>query len=226
MSKVEAVEAWSPARLPERTTFIGAFVRLEPLRPSHALHLYEALAGPKADPLTWNHMFYGPFSSLEDFEAWIRDYTQNNDPFFWAVINKQTGRAVGFFAFLRITPDHGVTEIGHIVFTSAMQRTPMSTEAVYLLMRYAIELGNRRVEWKCDNDNSRSRAAALRFGFKEEGIFRQHMVVKGRNRNTAWFAFCDFEWARLEKAFMTWLESTNFDADGKQIKTLEQCRLQ
>ena len=143
------------------------------------------------------------------------------DPYFYAVVDGASGRASGVVSFLRVAPEHGVIEIGHVWFGGPLQRTPQATEAIFLLARHAFEvLGYRRLEWKCDAANARSKAAALRFGFTAEGVFRQHMVIKGRNRDTAWFSIVDGEWPTVGAAFRAWLAPENFDADGRQRAAL------
>jgi RimJ/RimL family protein N-acetyltransferase len=209
---------FTPARRPRHETLRGTRVRLEPLDPDrHAADLFAAAQGEGADPLVWRYLGYGPFADVAELHAWLGDHAASEDPLFLAVVDKATGRAGGVVSFLRIAPGDGVIEIGHIWFGGRLQRTPLVTEAIYLLAREAFdELGNRRLEWKCDAANARSRRAAERFGFAYEGTFRQHMVVKGANRDTAWFALLDGDWPAARAAFEAWLAPENFDADGRQ----------
>ena len=218
---------WTPARRPDRSTVLGGSrVRLEPLDASrHAADLFDAAQGEGADPSLWRYLGYGPFDDVADYGAWATAHQDSTDPLFYAIVDTATGRAAGVASYLRIEPEHGVIEIGHIWFGGRLQRTPAATEAIHLLARHAFdELGNRRLEWKCDAANARSRAAAQRFGFTYEGTFRQHMIVKGRNRDTAWFAIIDGEWPAVRAAFEAWLEPENFDASGRQRASLAQLR--
>jgi RimJ/RimL family protein N-acetyltransferase len=204
----------SPARgLPRRAVIAGDRIALEPLDPDrHAEPLYAASQG---DPRLWDHLPYGPFDSLDAFREHLRRQAASDDPLFFAV-----GDA-GAASFMRMDPANGVIEIGNIWFGAPLQRTPAATEAIYLMARHAFEaLGNRRLEWKCDANNARSRAAAQRFGFTFEGVFRQHMIVKGRNRDTAWYSIVDSEWPPVKARFEAWLDPANFDADGRQIRRL------
>lgn len=215
---------WQSAKLPEPTTLEGRFIRLEKIDAArHADDLWEALQGPGADPKLWEYLPYGPFNEREAFNSWLLTNSQQTDPWFYAVVDQQTGLAQGIISFLSIFPAHGRIEIGHVTFGAAMQRTPKGTEAVYLLAKEAFMLGNRRLEWKCNANNARSKRAAERFGFSYEGTFRQHMVVKGVNRDTAWYSMLDSEWPELQKGFEAWLAVDNF-RDGQQIERLEAQR--
>jgi RimJ/RimL family protein N-acetyltransferase len=164
----------------------------------------------------WTYLAYGPFADLDSYLAWIDRTCSGNDPLFFAIIDRQTDRAVGVASYLRIDPANGSIEVGHINYSPLLQRQPAATEAMYLMMRHAFELGYRRYEWKCNALNAASRAAAQRLGFSYEGVFRQATVVKGRNRDTAWYAAIDAEWPTLHDAFLKWLDPANFDAQGKQ----------
>lgn len=212
----------SPAGLPAATPIAGARVVLERLDVArHGEELYAAAHGEGADPRLWDYLPYGPFADRGAFMAHLEAQEPATDPCFYAVVDAETTHAVGVLSFLRIEPVHGVIEIGHVWFGSALQRTPQATEAIFLLARHAFEvLGYRRLEWKCDNANARSQAAARRFGFTPEGVFRQHMVVKGRNRDTAWLSILDGEWPAVGAAFRAWLAPENFDADGRQRSSL------
>jgi RimJ/RimL family protein N-acetyltransferase len=212
-----------PAASPAHRPLIGTRVRLEPLDPDrHADDLLEAAGG---DPGLWDYLPYGPFADAGELRAWLAERATSTDPLFLAVVDTATGRAGGVVSYLRIEPEHGCIEIGHIWFGAALQRTPAATETIYLLARHAFDdLGHRRLEWKCDAANARSRRAAERFGFTFEGVFRQHMIVKGRNRDTAWFALLDGEWPAARAAFEAWLRPENFDAAGRQRSPLAALR--
>ena len=205
----------TPAPRPERRAFDGAHIRLEPLTAAHARDLYSATHGDNARDI-WRYLFTGPYADIASFEAWCATAAQSADPVHWAVIDK-SGKAVGALTLMRIDPPNRVIEIGGITFGTPLQRTTGSTEAIYLLARYIFdELGYRRFEWKCNDLNAPSRHAAMRLGFSYEGLFRQHMIVKGRNRDTAWFAMLDSDWPARRAAFETWLAPGNFDANGRQ----------
>ena len=215
---------WQPAKLPETRTLEGRFIRLEKIDAAHhADDLWHALQGPDADPLLWDYLPYGPFQERGAFDSWLQTNAGQTDPWFYAVVDQHSGVAEGIISFLSIFPAHGRIEIGHVTFGAAMQRTPKGTEAVYLLAKEAFGLGNRRLEWKCNANNARSKRAAERFGFSYEGTFRQHMVVKGVNRDTAWYSMLDSEWPELQKGFEAWLAVDNF-RDGQQIEGLEAQR--
>ncbi|HEX5416285.1 MAG TPA: GNAT family protein [Chloroflexota bacterium] len=217
---------WRPAAAPERAVHDGRLVRLEPLDPArHGSALYQAAQGSGADPALWDYLSVGPFAGPIEFITYLKECALSRDPLFFAIVDRRTEAAVGMLSYLRITPAHGVIEIGHIWFGTSLQRTPGATEAIYLLARHAFDdLGYRRLEWKCDSLNARSRRAAERFGFRYEGLFRQHLVVKGRNRDTTWFAILDAEWPRIRAAFEKWLAPDNFDANGQQRATLGEIR--
>ena len=220
-----ALAAWQPASPPPRRPLGGRFVCLEPLAPSrHGDDLWQALQGPGADPALWDYLAYGPFAEREAFDAWLAANAGSADPLFFTVIDRASGQARGLLSYLNSVPAHGSIEIGHIAFGRAMQRTPGASEAVFLLAEQAFVLGNRRLEWKCNAANRRSVRAAERFGFRYEGVFRQHLVIKGRNRDTAWFAILDQQWPALRLAFQRWLAVENFDEQGRQRKTLAQLR--
>jgi len=210
----------TPAPRPERRVFEGAQIRLEPLAPAHAGDLFAAVAQP-ADADLWTYMGDGPFATRADFEQNISAKSVSPDPLFYALIDKASGRALGHTALMRIDAPNRAVEIGNIMYGRALQRTPAATEAVFLLASHVFDdLGYRRFEWKCNDLNAPSKNAALRLGFTYEGLFRQHMIVKGRNRDTAWFSMLDSEWPARRKAFETWLAPENFDADGRQRASL------
>jgi RimJ/RimL family protein N-acetyltransferase len=209
---------------PPPTTITGRSVHLEPLDPRHIDDLYPIIGQPEHAPL-WTYINKGPFTDKPSFTELITAYSESKDPFFYAIISKSTNKAIGFFSLLRIDQTNRVIEIGFIVFSPLLQRTTAATEAVYLLARTVFEdLGYRRFEWKCDNLNAPSKKAAVRFGFTAEGVFRQHMIVKGRNRDTAWFSILDGEWPVVKGAFEKWLNAGNFDAEGKQVRSLVELR--
>jgi RimJ/RimL family protein N-acetyltransferase len=211
-----AVPGWKPPQTPARATMEGRYCRLEPLAPEvHAASLFAADA-LNTDGSMWTYLPYGPFDTLESYRRWMDDACLGSDPLFFAIVDRVTGRAVGVASYQRIDPRNGSIEVGHLAYSPLLQRTPAATEAMYLMMRQAFELGYRRYEWKCNALNLPSRAAAQRLGLSYEGIFRQATVVKGRNRDTAWFAAIDKEWTALEGAFQAWLAPANFDEHGKQ----------
>jgi RimJ/RimL family protein N-acetyltransferase len=195
---------------------VGRLCRLEPLDPvRHADDLHRAYA-LDPDARHWTYLPYGPFADIDAYRRWMHDTCLGADPLFFAVVDPATGKATGVASWLRIDAASGSIEVGHLRFSSLLQRNPAATEAMYLMMRRAFELGYRRYEWKCDALNAPSRAAALRLGLSFEGIFRQALVTKGRNRDTAWFAATDRDWPALDAAFRSWLDPTNFDAEGRQ----------
>jgi RimJ/RimL family protein N-acetyltransferase len=206
---------------PKKVEIEGKKVILEPLNAKkHANSLWESVNSPVHDDL-WRYLFDGPFRERAEFEAAVEKKASTEDPLFFAIVDRGTGRAAGYASFMRIEPAHRCIEVGGILFAPPLQRTTGATEAMYLMARHVFEeLGYRRYEWKCDALNAPSRAAALRLGFKFEGIFRQHMIVKGRNRDTAWFSMIDGEWPARKAAFESWLAPANFDAEGRQKLSL------
>ena len=203
--------------MPARATISGQYVRLEPLDAhEHGESLAAAFA---ADETLWNFMAYGPFEATE-FCLWLEAREKLVDPMIFAIVEAASGRALGLLGMMAIRPEAGVVELGHIVMGKDLQRTSAATEAIYLALRTLFDLGYRRIEWKCDARNSASKRAARRFGFLFEGLFHQHMVVKGANRDTAWFAMLDAEWAARRTAFEGWLKPENFDAAGRQLRPL------
>jgi RimJ/RimL family protein N-acetyltransferase len=217
---------WKPAAKPKADTIEGRFIRLEKLDPArHGDDLWHVLQGPESDPVLWDYLPYGPFPERAAFDRWLEGNAAGSDPFFYTVIDRPSGQAQGILSLMSIVPDHGRVEIGHVAFGAAMQRTPKGSEAVYLLGKLSFELGNRRLEWKCNNANARSKRAAERFGFEFEGVFRKHLVVKGRNRDTAWYSITDDEWPAVAAGFERWLSEENQRAEG-QVASLESCRIQ
>ena len=211
----------SPAPRPQPRVLTGRVVTLRPFDlPAQAEELYQATHGPERDDL-WRYMNEGPFPSLAAFEASFEKKQRSTDPLFFAIVENATGLPVGQASYLRIEPAHRVIEVGNIVFTPALQRSCGATEAMYLMARHVFEdLGYRRYEWKCNALNQPSRRAALRLGFAFEGIFRQHTIVKGRNRDTAWFSMLDREWPQRRANFEQWLAPSNFDPAGRQRLSL------
>ncbi len=211
----------SPLRVkrPERIELNGRIVLLTPIDPvAHGNALWEGTRG--RDEL-WTYMAHGPFSERTAFESHMQWMAASEDPFFFAIVEKASGLAAGYASYLRIELIHRVLEVGNIVYLPKLQRTADATEAMYLMMHYAFEeLGYRRYEWKCDSKNMPSRRAAGRLGFQFEGIFRQHMIVKGRNRDTAWFSIVDTEWPARKTALEAWLSTENFDVNGRQKVSL------
>jgi len=207
-----------PARSPEPVVLEGRFGRLEKLDTArHGAALWETVQG---DDTLWPYMAYGPFADGAAFAAWLVERPKLADPYSYAVV-APSGRAVGIATLMEIRPAVRVIEVGNIVYSGALQRTPLATEAQYLLARYIFEtLGYRRYEWKCNALNAPSRRAAARFGFTFEGVFRQHLIVKGRNRDTAWFSMLDTEWPARKAAFERWLAPDNFDTQGRQKQSL------
>ncbi len=209
--------------LPERVTREGRYVTVAPLNAAvHGRSLWEKSSGAANDAL-WEYLFDGPYPDFASFETDMERKASSTDPLFFALVDRASGEAVGRASFMRIEPKHRVIEVGSILFTPALQRTRGATEAMYLMARYVFEeLGYRRYEWKCNAENEPSRRAALRLGFTFEGIFRQHMIVKGKSRDTAWFAMLDSEWPARKAAFERWLDPENFDAAGRQKRALGQ----
>lgn len=199
----------------------GRFCQVEPLDPArHAADLFAANSRD-ADGSNWTYLFQEPFRDLERYRAWLEEVAAGADPLFHAIVDLKSRKAVGVATFMRIDRGHGVIEVGNINYSPLLQRTPAATEAMFLMMRRVFdELGYRRYEWKCDNLNAPSRAAALRLGFQYEGLFRQAMVYKGRNRDTAWFSIIDGEWPALKRAYEQWLAPENFGSNGRQKKPL------
>ncbi|HYG84673.1 MAG TPA: GNAT family protein [Azospirillum sp.] len=217
------VPGWTPRPRPPRTPMEGRWCRVEPLDPArHADDLFAANAEDR-EGRNWTYLGVGPFAEPEAYRAWLASMADSEDPLFHAIVERETGRAVGVAAFLRIDPANGVIEVGHINFAPRLQNTRAATEAMFLMMRRAFdELGYRRYEWKCDSLNAPSRAAAERLGFTYEGLFRQALIYKDRNRDTAWFSIIDTEWPALKARFERWLDPANFDEAGRQRTRLRR----
>ncbi|MBV7408042.1 GNAT family N-acetyltransferase [Maritimibacter sp. DP1N21-5] len=212
------VPDWTPPPRPDGLSLSGRFAALEPLSAErHAAALFDVFAGADA---VWDYMPVGPFPSAAGFHRWMAEAVTGNDPSFFAIRNLETDRWEGFCSLLRIAPEAGSIEVGFIAYSPALQRTRAATEVQVLLMQWAFEAGYRRYEWKCNALNMPSRRAAQRLGFSYEGVFRQAQVVKGRNRDTAWFAVIDSDWLALKEAFRVWLSPQNFDAEGQQRERL------
>jgi RimJ/RimL family protein N-acetyltransferase len=218
-----ALPDWVPPPAPPRTAMAGRYCRLEPMdeRFAHDLHAAAAL---DVDGRTWTYLPYAPPASEEDYRRWLVTTCLGDDPLFFVLVDVATGRAVGQASYLNIKPAQGSIEVGHLYFSPLARRSRVTTDAMSLMMRRAFELGYRRYEWKCDALNAPSRAAAERLGFTYEGLFRQATVVKGRNRDTAWYSVVDGEWPRLKATFEAWLAPENFDASGRQRRRLESFR--
>jgi RimJ/RimL family protein N-acetyltransferase len=210
----------TPAQRPGPVTLTGRYGRVERLNEIHAASLWRELEGHDT---VWTYMSqYGPFTCADEFSAWIISRIALQDPYSYAIVDP-SGRALGIATLMEIRPAMRVVEVGHIVYSPALQRSPLGTEAQYLLARYAFErLGYRRYEWKCHSHNAASRRAALRYGFTFEGILRQQMIAKGRNRNTVMFSMLDSEWPARKANFERWLAPENFGADGRQIESLSR----
>ena len=210
------------SKLPSRKNLKGKYVILEPLKINkHSRNLFINFSKDKKN-LIWKYLPYGPFKTYISFKKWLKFFCLNKDPFFYAVYSYKLKQYCGMASYLRITPGHGTIEVGHINYSTILQNTVEGTETMYLMMKNAFDtLGNRRYEWKCNNLNNASKNAAKRLGFRFEGIFRQMFVFKGRNRDSAWFSIVDKEWKKLEKGYINFLKSSNFDKKNKQLKKLK-----
>ncbi len=217
----DAVEGWTARPHPPRTPMTGRYCRVEPLDlDRHATQLHAA-DRDSADDRRWTYLNADGFADAEDYRQWLDRMSAGDDPLFHAIVDGESNQAVGVAAYLRIDPANGTIEVGHINYAPRLQQTRAATEAMYLMMRRAFdELGYRRYEWKCDSLNEPSRRAAARLGFQFEGIFRQAMIYKGRNRDTAWFSILDREWPALRGAYLQWLAPDNFDDQGRQRRSL------
>ncbi len=208
------LDGWTPPAAPDGATITGQYATLEALDPErHAAALHDRYAGH--DDL-WDYMSVGPFASAAQYRDWVREVVADPATVFYAVQDREDGGFKGVASYLRIDPLMGSLEIGNICFSPSMKRSRMATEALYLMMAWSFDAGYRRVEWKCNALNLASRRAAQRLGFSYEGVFRQMMIVKGRNRDTAWFAVTDADWPVLRDAFALWLDPANFDSRGDQ----------
>ncbi|MFP8966014.1 GNAT family N-acetyltransferase [Pokkaliibacter sp. CJK22405] len=216
---------WSARARPQRISLEGQYCRIEPLNAeAHGPALFTAyhLAGDGRD---WTYLGVERFDQQADYLHYLSQCEQSPDPFFYTIIDKHSGQAVGTISLMRIDPANGVIEVGNVSFSPALKQSPLSTEAQFLMMHYAFEtLGYRRYEWKCDSRNAPSRKAADRLGFSFEGIFRQAIVYKGRSRDTAWYSIIDSEWPEVKAGFLAWLAADNFDEAGKQRQSLKALR--
>lgn len=209
---------WTPPRAPTGESLEGQYVRLEKLgAEAHAALLFRSYEG---DDAVWDYLPYGPFHSAAAYHRWVKSIAGQEDPVFYAIYDKDVGAWGGVASYLRIKPEAGSIEVGHINLSPQLQGTRAATEAFVLMIQWAFEAGYRRFEWKCDALNTPSRRAAQRLGLSYEGVFRQHTVVKGRNRDTAWFAATDQDWPSLSSAYDVWLSASNFDAEGQQAERL------
>ena len=214
------LDDWTPPERPPRQPMQGTYCRVEPL--DIATHAVDLFAATQLDTrhINWTYLPYGPFATLQEYGDWLESSCLDDDPLFHAIVDLQTGTAAGVASYLNINPAQGTIEVGHIHYAPVLQGTRAATEAMFLMMQRAFELGYRRYEWKCNDRNEVSKRAALRLGFTYEGTFRQHQVVKGLNRDTAWFSMLDYEWPAIRGRFQAWLDPSNFDADGGQIRRL------
>lgn len=216
-----AVPDFQGAQRPSGVTLEGRYCRLEKLDADrHSAQLYAALAEDETGAL-WTYLSEEPPRTEAEFYDWVRQASTLEDPYYYALVERASGRCVGRAAYLRITPAAGSIEVGSILFSHRMQRTAMATEVMFLMMQHAFEeLGHRRYEWKCDSLNEPSRRAAQRLGFSYEGLFRQALVYKGRNRDTAWFSIIDRDWPAIRQGYEHWFDPANFDSEGRQKQTL------
>jgi RimJ/RimL family protein N-acetyltransferase len=215
-----ALQQWSPPPGPPREPMQGRYCRVVPIDERFAPDLFDAYSLDR-EGRNWTYLPYGPFQTVDEYRAWMRATCFGPDPFFYAILDRNE-RAIGVTAHMRIMPAAGSIEVGHVNFSPRLQRSRAATEAIYLMAQRAFALGYRRYEWKCDALNLPSRAAAPRFGFTVEGVFRQATVVKGRNRDTAWYAMLDSEWPAIQDIFERWLAPENFDNDGTQRSALSE----
>ena len=213
---------WTPCPTPGRVVMEGRYCRLEPLDPDrHAASLF-AFNAADEDARSWTYLPYGPFADATTYREWMRSYCLKDDPLFFAIIDSPRDEPVGVASYLRITPAVGVIEVGHLHFSPQLRKKPAATEAMFLMMQHAFDLGYRRYEWKCHALNEPSRAAALRLGFTFEGVFRRATIHKGRSRDTAWHSVIDSDWPQLRTAFQSWLHPDNFDEQGQQRTSLSE----
>jgi RimJ/RimL family protein N-acetyltransferase len=217
---------WKPVPRPVRASLLGAHVLVRPVNAeSDAVPLFSVSHPPDGDPAIWTYLPDGPYESPDHLRQTLAWAETSTDPLYFTFVRIADERPLGLASYLRITPELGVIEIGHIWFGVPLQRTTAATEAIYLLVGHAFDdLGYRRVEWKCNALNAASRRAAQRFGFTFEGVFRKHQVVKGRNRDTAWYAITDDEWPAIRRGFEAWLAPENMDGEGRQRRSLGELR--
>lgn len=216
----DSLKNWTAPPLPPREAMEGQFARLEPLCADHHAAQIFAANSEDSDARMWRYLPQEPFASQAAYHRWVKSTEDDPDQMFFAIKNLETGKFCGVLSYLRMQPDAGSIEVGNIAFSPPLQRTRAATEAIVLTARRAFALGYRRFEWKCNAANVPSRRAAMRYGFSYEGIFRQAAVVKGRNRDTAWFAMIDKEFPKIDAAYSTWLDAANFSDDGQQVQRL------
>jgi RimJ/RimL family protein N-acetyltransferase len=211
---------WQVCQKPCKQALVGQYCRLEPVsNQHHGADLWQAFSAD-TDHRIWTYLPYGPFTSQNQLEHWINTTCLGDDPLFFAIVDLATGKALGVASYLRIQAEVGVIEAGHLNFSPALQQTTAATEAMYLMMKNAFDLGYRRYEWKCDNLNLHSKKAARRLGFSFDGLFKQAAVYKGRNRDTAWFSILDTHWPAIQAEYERWLAADNFTVDGIQLSKL------
>lgn len=217
------IENWIPCQKPTPAIIQGKYCLLEPIEiDKHAVKLFDVLAIDNQGE-SWTYLPYGPFDTFNEFKNWLIKTMSDNNVLLYAVLNKKTYGPIGISGYLRMDPEHGVIEIGHLHFSKLLKQTSLATEVIYLMLQHAFDkYGYRRCEWKCNDLNGPSRQAAKRFGFTFEGIFRQNYIFKNRNRNTAWFSIIDNEWPLLKIKFEKWLDPNNFDISGQQILKLAE----
>ena len=220
MKQGELVNDFRVPPHPKGISLEGSLVTLKPLTASQFANELFLSNSIDIEGVNWAYLPYGPFESLNTYSQWIKSFEDRDDPVFFAIISKKFKKAIGIASFLRINPIDGSIEVGHINYSPLLQRTTEATEAMFLMMKWVFDNGYRRYEWKCNALNSRSRSAAQRLGFSYEGVFRQMTMVKGRNRDTAWFAMIDKEWKKLEGCFNEFLSEKNFDHNGRPKKSL------
>ena len=210
------------SKIPSKKKLIGKYCYLEPLNiQKHSKDLYVNFSKDKVNKI-WTYLPYGPFKNYKSFNKWLKSSCINKDPFFYAIFSKINKKFCGMASYLRITPEYGLIEVGHINYSPILQNTTEGTEAMYLMMKNAFDiLGNRRYEWKCNNLNIPSKNAAKRLGFKFEGVFRQMQITKGRNRDNAWFSIIDKEWKKIKIGYLKFLKKSNFNHNYKQINKLK-----
>jgi len=219
------VEDWATRPAPPRTAMVGRFCTVRPLDPPQDAAQLHAAYAEDHDGRMWTYLPRGPYASSDEFRAYAESACRDDDPLVHTIVDHASGAAVGTASFMRIDAASGVIEVGSITYSPRLQRRPAGTEAMYLMMRRVFdELGYRRYEWKCNSLNAPSRAAAARLGFRYEGLFRQAQIVRGRNRDTAWFSIIDSEWPALREAFEHWLDPGNFAPDGTQRRSLASFR--
>lgn len=216
------VEDWHAPEWPPHKVLEGRYCRLEPLSlERHTETLFDAYRLDTEERL-WTYLPYGPFAEVAEYRQWLQDNAMSEDPLFYAIVDPSSNAAIGVASYMRIMPAMGSVEIGHLCYSPLLQRTTAATEAIYIMMQQVFEQGYRRCEWKCNALNQASRQAALRLGFRFEGIFRQALITKGRNRDTAWLSVIDGEWPALQQAIETWLQPSNFDSRGEQLVSLSE----